>query len=201
MVFFGATGDLAHKMVFPALQALVKKGRLDVPIVGVAKAGWNLEQLRERVRDRLATFGGGVDAAAFVKLSALLRYVDGDYEDPRSFDQLRVCLGELGAGPGGGRPGARRRLARADRLRLEGSSLTMGRAPRVGSESPFDPGSPFAASTAHLFGITLIVYAVIGVGVGEAVAIGYSLVAFRARGEGEPSQATGNRTLEIPPGP
>jgi cytochrome c oxidase subunit 2 len=71
----------------------------------------------------------------------------------------------------------------------------MGRAPLVGSESPFDPGSPFAASIAHLFGITLIVCAVIGVGV--AGAIGYCLVAFRARGEGEPSQATGNRTLEI----
>jgi glucose-6-phosphate 1-dehydrogenase len=93
LVFFGATGDLAHKMIFPALQSLVKKGRLDVPIVGVAKAGWNLEQLRERARDSLVKFGGGVDEAAFAKLSGLLRYVDGDYEDSRTFELLRGALG------------------------------------------------------------------------------------------------------------
>jgi glucose-6-phosphate 1-dehydrogenase len=93
LVFFGATGDLAHKMIFPALQALVKKGRLDAPIIGVAKAGWNLDQLRARARDSLETFGGGVDAGAFAKLSSLLRYVDGDYDDPRTFDQLHVALG------------------------------------------------------------------------------------------------------------
>ena len=93
LVFFGATGDLAHKMIFPALQALVKKSRLDAPIIGVAKAGWNLDQLRARARDSLETFGGGVDPGAFAKLSSLLRYIDGDYEDPRTFDQLRDALG------------------------------------------------------------------------------------------------------------
>ena len=93
LVFFGATGDLAHKMIFPSLQALVKKGRLRVPIIGVAKAGWNLEQLRARARDSLEKFGGGVDEPAFAKLSGLLRYVDGDYEDPGTFGQLREALG------------------------------------------------------------------------------------------------------------
>jgi len=93
LVFFGATGDLAHKMIFPALQALVKSGRLDVPVIGVAKAGWNLDQLRARARDSLEKFGGGVDSAAFDKLSGLLRYVDGDYSDPGTFAQLRQALG------------------------------------------------------------------------------------------------------------
>ncbi len=93
MVFFGATGDLAHKKVFPALQAMVKRGHLGVPIIGVAKAGWSLDQLKARAKDSLQTHGGGVDAAAFDKLSSLLRYVDGDYEDPATFDRLRRELG------------------------------------------------------------------------------------------------------------
>jgi len=93
LVFFGATGDLAHKKVFPALQAMVKRGHLNVPIVGVAKANWNLEQLRARARESVETHGGGVDAAAFDKLSSLLRYVDGDYRDPQTFDLLRRTLG------------------------------------------------------------------------------------------------------------
>ncbi len=83
LVFFGATGDLAHKKVFPALQAMVKRGHLNVPVIGVAKAGWNLDQLKARARDSLETHVGGVDGAAFDKLSSLLGYVDGDYEDPR----------------------------------------------------------------------------------------------------------------------
>jgi glucose-6-phosphate 1-dehydrogenase len=82
LVFFGATGDLAHKMIFPALQALVKGGRLNLPVIGVAKAGWGLDQLRARARDSLEKFGGGLDPVAFAKLSELLRYVDGDYDDP-----------------------------------------------------------------------------------------------------------------------
>jgi glucose-6-phosphate 1-dehydrogenase len=94
LVFFGATGDLAHKMIFPALQALVKDGRLDVPVIGVAKAGWNLEQLRARARDSLVKFGGGVDPVAFDKLSRLLQYVDGDYADAGTFEQLRQALGK-----------------------------------------------------------------------------------------------------------
>jgi glucose-6-phosphate 1-dehydrogenase len=93
LVFFGATGDLAHKMIFPALQALAKAGRLEVPVIGVAKAGWGLEQLRARALDSLEKFGGGVDPTAFAKLSERLRYVDGDYDDPRTFEQLRQALG------------------------------------------------------------------------------------------------------------
>jgi glucose-6-phosphate 1-dehydrogenase len=93
LVFFGATGDLAHKMIFPALQALVKSGRLDIPVIGVAKAGWGLDQLRARARDGLEKFGGGVDPAAFALLSERLLYVDGDYADARTFEQLRQALG------------------------------------------------------------------------------------------------------------
>jgi glucose-6-phosphate 1-dehydrogenase len=91
LVFFGATGDLAYKKIFPALQGMVKHGNLNVPVVGVAKAGWNLDQLRARAKDSLEKHGG-VDPAAFQKLSSLLRYVDGDYQDPATFEALR---GEL----------------------------------------------------------------------------------------------------------
>src|SRR5664279_5079199 len=93
LVLFGATGDLAHKKIFPALQAMVKHGHLDMPVIGVAKAGWNLDQLKARVKDSLEKHGGGVDAGAFDKLSSLLRYVDGDYNDPKIFDQLKSTLG------------------------------------------------------------------------------------------------------------
>jgi glucose-6-phosphate 1-dehydrogenase len=91
LVFFGATGDLAYKKIFPALQAMVKHGTLNVPVVGVAKAGWNLDQLRARAKDSLEKHCG-VDAAAFEKLSGLLRYVDGDYQDPKTFEELRNQL-------------------------------------------------------------------------------------------------------------
>jgi glucose-6-phosphate 1-dehydrogenase len=91
LVFFGATGDLAYKKIFPALQAMLKRGHLNVPIIGVAKAGWNLEQLRARAHDSLANHGG-VDAAAFSKLNGLLRYVDGDYSDIRTFQAIRQEL-------------------------------------------------------------------------------------------------------------
>jgi glucose-6-phosphate 1-dehydrogenase len=91
LVFFGATGDLAYKKIFPALQAMLKRGHLDVPVIGVAKAGWNLEQLRARAHDSLEKHGGA-DAAAFDKLSGLLRYVDGDYADAATFQALRSEL-------------------------------------------------------------------------------------------------------------
>ena len=87
LVFFGATGDLAYKKIFPALQAMLKRGHLNVPVIGVAKAGWNLEQLKARAHDSLEKHGG-VDPAAFEKLSGLLRYVDGDYQDPETFKAL-----------------------------------------------------------------------------------------------------------------
>src|SRR5579872_3796241 len=93
LVFFGATGDLAYKQIFPALQALVKRHGLNIPIVGVAKAGWNLDQLKARARDSIATHGG-VDEAAFAKLSSLLQYVDGDYGEEATFDQLHQVLGQ-----------------------------------------------------------------------------------------------------------
>jgi glucose-6-phosphate 1-dehydrogenase len=91
LVFFGATGDLAYKKIFPALQAMVKRGNLNVPVVGVAKAGWNLDQLRARAKDSLEKHGG-VDPVAFEKLSALLRYVDGDYQDEATCEALRAQL-------------------------------------------------------------------------------------------------------------
>src|ERR1700747_603957 len=91
-VFFGATGDLAYKKIFPSLQAMGKRGHLDVPVIGVAKAGWNLDQLRARAKDSLEKHGG-LDAAAFAKLSSLLRYVDGDYSDPATFVAVRQALG------------------------------------------------------------------------------------------------------------
>jgi glucose-6-phosphate 1-dehydrogenase len=92
VVFFGATGDLAHKMIFPALQAMVKSGALDVPVIGVAKAGWNLGQLVARARDSVEKHGG-LDPDAFAKLEKLLRYIDGDYEDAKTFELLRKELG------------------------------------------------------------------------------------------------------------
>ena len=92
LVFFGATGDLAYKKIFPALQAMVKRGHLAVPVIGVAKAGWNLDQLKARARDSLEKHGG-LDPAAFATLSDLLRYVDGDYKDPATFQAIRKELG------------------------------------------------------------------------------------------------------------
>src|SRR5882762_564651 len=92
LVFFGATGDLAYKKIFTALQAMVKRGHLAVPVIGVAKAGWNLDQLKARARDSLEKHGG-LDPAAFATLSGLLRYVDGDYKDAATFQAIRKELG------------------------------------------------------------------------------------------------------------
>ena len=92
LVFFGATGDLAYKKIFPALQGMVKRGHLKVPVIGVAKSGWNLEQFRARALDSLEKHGG-VDPAACEKLRGLLRYVDGDYQDRATFAALRKELG------------------------------------------------------------------------------------------------------------
>ena len=91
LVFFGATGDLAYKKVFPAIQNLIQHGHLDVPVIGVAKAGWSLEQLKARAHESLSEHGG-VDEAAFAKLTQLLRYVDGDYNDLETFKRLREAL-------------------------------------------------------------------------------------------------------------
>src|ERR1700745_3324858 len=94
-VFFGATGDLAYKKIFPSLQAMVKRGTLNVPVVGVAKSDWTLDQFRARAHDSLEKHGG-VDRAAFDKLCSLLRYVDGDYKDPATFSAIRRELGRCG---------------------------------------------------------------------------------------------------------
>jgi glucose-6-phosphate 1-dehydrogenase len=87
-VFLGATGDLAFKKIFPALQAMVRRGTLDVPVIGVARGG-SLEELRERARASVEKHGGGADPKAFPHLMKLLRYVGGDYQDPATFDALR----------------------------------------------------------------------------------------------------------------
>jgi glucose-6-phosphate 1-dehydrogenase len=92
LVFFGTTGDLAYKKIFPSLQAMVQRGHLNVPVIGVAKAGWNLEQLRARARDSVEQ-QGELDPAAFDKLCGLLRYVDGDYNDAATFQAIRRELG------------------------------------------------------------------------------------------------------------
>ncbi|KPJ90006.1 MAG: glucose-6-phosphate dehydrogenase, partial [Gammaproteobacteria bacterium SG8_11] len=93
LVFFGATGDLAYKKIFPSLQAMVKRGNLKVPVIGVAKAEWSREQLVARARDSIEKHGGGIDGPAFEKLTGLLRYVHGDYNDPATFQTLRKELG------------------------------------------------------------------------------------------------------------
>ncbi|MFL5395518.1 MAG: glucose-6-phosphate dehydrogenase [Myxococcales bacterium] len=92
LVFYGATGDLAYKKIFPSLQGMIRRGVLDVPIIGVAKQGWNLEQLRGRAKESLEK-NGGIDERAFERMLQLLRYVDGDYEDPRTFAELKRALG------------------------------------------------------------------------------------------------------------
>ncbi len=85
LVFFGATGDLAYKKIFPALLGMIKHETLSAPVVGVAKSGWTLEQLRARARESLSQHGGGVDEAAFGKLLQQLQYIDGDYQDPTTY--------------------------------------------------------------------------------------------------------------------
>ena len=92
LVFFGATGDLAYKKIFPALQAMARRGRLDFPVIGVAKSSWNLAQLVERARASVTEYGG-LHAEGFAALAARLRYVDGDYNDPDTFAQIRQQLG------------------------------------------------------------------------------------------------------------
>src|SRR6266849_11202981 len=95
LVFFFATGDLAYKKIFPALQAMVKRGTLNVPVIGVAREGWSLDRLKERAKDSLEKHGG-LDPAAFDKLCGLLRFVGGDYQDPATFQAIRKELGSAG---------------------------------------------------------------------------------------------------------
>jgi glucose-6-phosphate 1-dehydrogenase len=97
LVFFGATGDLAYKQIFPALYGLIRDEGLSLPIIGVAKAGWGLDQLKGRAADSVKAHGGDIKSEAFKKLLSLLRYVDGDYNDPKVFKQLRKELGDAKA--------------------------------------------------------------------------------------------------------
>ena len=95
-VFFGATGDLAYKKIFPALYAMVRRGGFHIPIIGMARAGWDLDKLKQRARDSVQ-HSGDFDEELFAKLAALLRYVDGDYADPETFAELRKTLGSAKA--------------------------------------------------------------------------------------------------------
>jgi len=94
LVFYGATGDLAFRKIFPALQRMVRSGALDVPVIGVARQGWSLERLQARARESVEQHGGGADPEAFPRLMSLLRYVEGEYSDQATFDALRKVLGE-----------------------------------------------------------------------------------------------------------
>jgi glucose-6-phosphate 1-dehydrogenase len=92
LVFFGATGDLAYKKIFSALQNLARRGKLEMPVIGIAKSGWNLQQLQERAKNSVDNYGG-LDAEGFPKLISKLKYIDGDYSDPATFAKLRQELG------------------------------------------------------------------------------------------------------------
>jgi glucose-6-phosphate 1-dehydrogenase len=94
LVLFGASGDLAYKKIFPALQAMARRGNLDVPVVGVARSQWTLEQFRARARESLDHYGGGVDEAAFAKLSAQLHYIAGEYDDLSTYKRICEELGK-----------------------------------------------------------------------------------------------------------
>jgi glucose-6-phosphate 1-dehydrogenase len=93
LVLFGVTGDLAHKMIFPALYAMVKRDTLKIPVIGVASPQWSLAQLRDRVQDSLTRSGGIDDQRAFDRLLSLLSYVSGDYQDQCTFAKIKDALG------------------------------------------------------------------------------------------------------------
>ena len=92
LVFFGATGDLAYKQIFPALYAMIRRDGLDIPIIGMARPGWTVEKLTQRARESVE-HSADFEPACFAKLAALLRYVGGDYTDPATFKALRQALG------------------------------------------------------------------------------------------------------------
>jgi len=92
LVFFGATGDFTYKRIFSSPQAMLKRGALEVPVIGVANAGWNLDRMKARAKDSLEKHAG-LDSVAFAKLSGLLRYVNGDYKDAATFAAIRKELG------------------------------------------------------------------------------------------------------------
>src|ERR1700685_894053 len=92
LVIFGVTGDLAHKMIFPALYALAKKGALNVPVIGVAFQDWTMEEVHERVKDSLEHAGGIDDKKVYDQFLARLSYVSGDYNDAGTFSKIKEAL-------------------------------------------------------------------------------------------------------------
>jgi len=94
LVIFGATGDLAFKKIFPSLQAMAKRGALNVPVVGVGREPWGAERIRARARESVETHGGGVDEKAFARLAGRLEFVGGDYAEVSTFEALRKTLGD-----------------------------------------------------------------------------------------------------------
>ncbi len=98
LVFFGATGDLAYKKIFPALYAMTKRGHLGLPVIGVASSSWSVDDLRKRAHDSIEEHGGGIDDKdAFEKLSQSMRYVDGDYRDAKTYTAIQKQIGDVGA--------------------------------------------------------------------------------------------------------
>src|ERR1035437_4176956 len=93
LVLFGVTGDLAHKMIFPALYAMVKRGTLKVPVIGVALPKWSLAHLHKRVTESIERSGGVDNQPALRHLLSLLKYVSGDYDDPKTFTAIKSALG------------------------------------------------------------------------------------------------------------
>ena len=93
LVFFGVAGDLAFKKIFPSLHAMAKRGKLNVPVVGVARRKWSIDDFRAHARASIEKHGD-LDAAAFDKLAGLLHYVGGDYDDPATYQALREALGD-----------------------------------------------------------------------------------------------------------
>ncbi len=94
LVLFGVTGDLAHKLIFPALYALAKRSDLKIPVIGVAAPEWSLAQLHNRVKDSLKRAGGIDNQRAFQHLLSLLKYVSGDYNDGKTFTAIKQALGD-----------------------------------------------------------------------------------------------------------
>ncbi len=94
LVLFGVTGDLAHKMIFPALYAMVKRGNLNIPVIGVAFPAWSLDRVHKRVTDSIRRSSGGIDRRALNRLLSLIQYVSGDYNDPATFAKIKTALGK-----------------------------------------------------------------------------------------------------------
>lgn len=94
LVLFGATGDLAHKKLFDTIQALYRRGVLEGPVIGVAKSGMTREQVIDRAREGITTYGRGIDEGVFKRFSDSFQYVDGDYADAQTFENLRKALGD-----------------------------------------------------------------------------------------------------------